>query len=232
MGAIRPILVAACGNADASGDAFGPLVAQRLWPATSRAELEILDSPSTRPVLLHCIEDRRAVPGDRCGDGSRRGAGAAARSGLSFRCAALAALRSGDVHAWAGAVGPTGDGGIAGSAAAQRSSDCGDSSECPGARANSIGDVCDCIGCGPDHSGVGGALAVGIRRRGSCPGLFETAPQRRVNDAEHKSGRCLVGAGGESAGRGIGKASKAWPRPGPIWRSSMPADRTRTRIRG
>jgi hydrogenase maturation protease len=60
MGAIRPILVAACGNPDASGDAFGSLVARRLAPR-ERPELEIVDLALNPADLLHCLEDRRAL---------------------------------------------------------------------------------------------------------------------------------------------------------------------------
>jgi len=60
MGEIRPILVAACGNPDASDDAFGPLVAQRL-ARTARPELEIVDLALNPADLLHCLEDRRAL---------------------------------------------------------------------------------------------------------------------------------------------------------------------------
>ncbi|MGD0768252.1 MAG: hydrogenase maturation protease [Tepidisphaeraceae bacterium] len=60
MGEIRPILMAACGNPDASDDAFGPLVAQRL-AHTARPELEIVDLALNPADLLHCLEDRRAL---------------------------------------------------------------------------------------------------------------------------------------------------------------------------
>ena len=60
MGAIRPILMAACGNPDASGDAFGSLVAQRL-ARTARPELEIVDLALHPADLLHCLEGRRAL---------------------------------------------------------------------------------------------------------------------------------------------------------------------------
>ncbi|MGD0390282.1 MAG: hydrogenase maturation protease [Tepidisphaeraceae bacterium] len=60
MGAIRPILMAACGNPDASGDAFGSLVARRL-ARKARPELEIVDLALNPADLLHCLEDRRAL---------------------------------------------------------------------------------------------------------------------------------------------------------------------------
>jgi len=60
MGAIRPILMAACGNPDASGDAFGSLVAQRL-ARRAHPELEIVDLALHPADLLHCLEGRRAL---------------------------------------------------------------------------------------------------------------------------------------------------------------------------
>jgi hydrogenase maturation protease len=60
MGAIRPILMAACGNPDASGDAFGSLVARRM-ARTARPELEIVDLALHPADLLHCLEGRRAL---------------------------------------------------------------------------------------------------------------------------------------------------------------------------
>jgi hydrogenase maturation protease len=60
MGAIRPILVAACGNPEASDDAFGTLVAGRL-ARTARPELEIVDLALNPADLLHCLQDRRAL---------------------------------------------------------------------------------------------------------------------------------------------------------------------------
>ena len=60
MGSIRPILMAACGNPDASGDAFGSLVALHL-AQFNHPELEIVDL-ALKPVdLLHRLQDRRAL---------------------------------------------------------------------------------------------------------------------------------------------------------------------------
>jgi len=60
MGATRPILMAVCGNPEASGDAFGSLVA-RHFPRTEHPELEIVDLGIDPSDLLNCIEGRRAL---------------------------------------------------------------------------------------------------------------------------------------------------------------------------
>ncbi len=60
MAAIRPILMAACGNPDASDDAFGSMVA-RQFPRKAHPELEIVDLALNPAELLHCLDARRAL---------------------------------------------------------------------------------------------------------------------------------------------------------------------------
>jgi len=60
MGAVCPILMAACGNPNASDDAFGSLVAECL-ARTAHPELEIVDLALNPSDLLHRLEARRAL---------------------------------------------------------------------------------------------------------------------------------------------------------------------------
>jgi hydrogenase maturation protease len=60
MAAIRPVLMAACGNPDASDDAFGSMVA-RQFPRQAHPELEIVDLALNPADLLHCLDARRAL---------------------------------------------------------------------------------------------------------------------------------------------------------------------------
>jgi len=209
MGAIRPFLMAACGNPDASGDAFGSLVARQL-PRRAHPELEIVDLALNPADLLHCrLEARRAL---LVVDAARvPGIGPGRLLDLDYRSDARPLLlceRATSTH------------GLGLSAQLAMADSLG---WLPPEVRLIVATIRYARMGPPISSAMSSVVSDAIRTilewlarwRSDCdasvrrPGTLEIVPERRVNHVEHKSCGCLVSADSESATRTIGKTRRS-----------------------